>query len=332
MTHALLMHRNARREPPSIIGLSPALHRARQLIERYAPSRLSVLVQGATGTGKELVAQHIHYLSGRPGDLVDVNCGALPREIAESLLFGHRRGAFTGAVASVTGHIERAHGKTLFLDELLDLPPDCQVKLLRVLETGEVQRLGEGEKRPVDVRVVAAAQEDLSDRLATGRFRRDLYQRIAGVVIHLPPLVERPEDIQPMAAQFAALLGRVLDARCDRVLTRYDWPGNARELRFAIERATQLGDDGTLSPAALAEAIALGAPGARGRTPTVRFFPSQHALMRVCEANDWHPRQIAAALGVARSTLYYRLRADGLSLRALRQSKKSNGQSMDSLD
>lgn len=193
---------------PPIVGVSAAIQKAVALVEHFAPTGFAILIVGATGTGKELLARHIHHRSRRRGELVDVNCGALPREMAESLLFGHRRGAFTGAVESTVGHVERADGGTLFLDEVLHLPPEGQVKLLRVLETGDVQRLGEGRKRNVDLRIVAAAQDDTTERLGLGVFRRDLYQRLAGVVIHLPPLAERPEDIVPLAAHFAARRSR----------------------------------------------------------------------------------------------------------------------------
>src|SRR5436309_2895868 len=148
-----------------IIGVSPAIRRAVVIAERYARTRLPILLVGATGTGKELFAQHIHERSGRPGPLVDVNCCALPRDMVESLLFGHRRGAFTGAVESTAGHIERSDGGTLFLDELMSLAPEAQGKLLRVLESGEMQPLGAAKKIRVDLRLVGAAQEDIWARV-----------------------------------------------------------------------------------------------------------------------------------------------------------------------
>jgi transcriptional regulator with PAS, ATPase and Fis domain len=295
-----------------IVGVSSAIRRAVALAERYAPTRLAVLLMGATGTGKELFAQHIHRLSGRQGLLVDLNCCALPRDMVESLLFGHKRGAFTGAVESEIGHVERSHGGTLFLDELEGVLPEVQGKLLRVLETGEVQPLGSGMKRHVDLRVVGAVQDDISAALATGRFRRDLYQRVAGVVIALPTLAARLEDVVPLAEHFAALDGRRLEHGVDRVLLNYSWPGNVRELRLAIERAGGLVDNGTLPPTVVAEAIALGGPATLGVASAV---DGRAAFMRTCEVHGWNGARIARALGISRTTLYRRLREVGLSLR-----------------
>jgi DNA-binding NtrC family response regulator len=243
-----------------IIGVSPAIKRATALVERFAPTTLPILLVGATGTGKELFAQYIHRASRRRGELIDVNCGALPQEIAESLLFGHRRGAFTGAIESVTGHLQRADNGTLFLDEVLHLSLAAQVTLLRALETGEVQPLGDGRKQRVDFRAVSAAQEDTPHRLDGGTFRRDLFQRLAGVVIELPLLAQRPEDIVPLAEHFAAALGKRLEKATTAVLESHAWPGNVRELRLAIERAGCLVDDGLLPPSAISEAIAIGLP------------------------------------------------------------------------
>ncbi len=233
-----------------IVGCSPAIRRARYLAERYARTQLSVLLVGPTGTGKELFAQHIHRLSGRKGPLIDVNCCALPCEMVDSLLFGHTRGAFTGAIASTIGHVERSHGGTLFLDEIESLPLAAQGKLLRVLETRDVQPLGAAAKQPVDFRVIGAAQDGIKAELNSGTFRRDLYQRLAGIVIELPPLAARLEDVLLLAEHFAALQGRPLEPGARTVLLNHAWPGNARELRLAIERAGQLVADGTLPGAA----------------------------------------------------------------------------------
>jgi DNA-binding NtrC family response regulator len=317
-----------------IIGVSPAIKRAIKLIERFAPTALPIMLVGATGTGKELFARHIHNESRRRGELIDVNCGALPHEIAESLLFGHRRGAFTGAVESVIGHVERAHSGTLFLDEVLHLSVSAQVKLLRVLETGEVQPLGAGRKQSVDFRVVSAAQEDTPQRLDSGTFRHDLFQRLAGIVIDLPLLVDRPEDIVPLAEHFAAGRGQHLERGTTEVLESHPWPGNVRELRLAIERAGCLVDNGTLPPAAVRDAIALGMPrGPRSdrranerrgkgadRRRRLDARRSWDDLMAQCAADGWDASRVAESLGIARSTLYDRLRAAGISLRALRKS------------
>jgi len=321
-----------------IVGLSPAIKRATALIQRFAPTSLPILLVGATGTGKELFARHIHHSSGRRGELIDVNCGALPHDIAESLLFGHRRGAFTGAVESVTGHLERAHSGTLFLDEVLHLSMSAQVKLLRALETGEVQPLGSGRKQQVDFRIVSAAQEDTPERLDGGTFRHDLFQRLAGVVIDLPLLADRPEDIVPLAEHFAAARGQRLEAGTADVLECHSWPGNVRELRLAIERAGCLVEDGTLPPNAVRDAIALGMPrGKRGDrranerrgkgSDRRRLNPhrSWDDLMVRCEAQGWNANRIAATYGISRSTLYQQLKNAGISLRLLRKYGQLHG-------
>jgi DNA-binding NtrC family response regulator len=312
-----------------IVGVSPTIRRAVTVAERYASTRLPILLVGPTGTGKELFAQYIHRLSGRRGAFVDVNCGALPRDMVESLLFGHRRGAFTGAFESTVGHVARSEGGTLFLDELQGLSPAGQVALLRVLETGEVQPLGSGAKQRVDLHVVAAVQEDIAVDLHVARFRRDLYQRLAGVVIELTPLVARPEDILLLAEHFAGLQGQRLEPGAKQVLLGYPWPGNVRELRLAIERAGALVANGTLPPGALAEAIELGAPAALGpyacecrRTPPE--VTTREGLLAHLDEHGWRVQRAATALGIGRSAFFTRLQRAGISLRAERKSRKSS--------
>lgn len=304
-----------------IVGVSPAIRRALVLAERYARTRLSVLVVGATGTGKEVFARHIHERSGRPGPLVDVNCCALPRDMIESLFFGHRRGAFTGAVETSVGYVERSDGGTLFLDELGSLVPEAQGKLLRVLETGEVQPLGAATKRRVDLRVVSAVQEGIGSALESGHFRRDLYQRVAGVVIELPPLAARLEDVVPLAEHFAGLQGRRLEGDVEQVLLAYSWPGNVRELRLAIERAGALVEDGTLPRSVVVEAIKLGRSREDLPTPQPVTREAGRELLDLCTAHQWEGQRIAAMLGVHRATLHRRLRALGVSLREMKMSR-----------
>jgi len=281
---------------------------------------MSILLVGATGTGKELFAQHVHHRSGRSGELVDVDCGALPRDMVEGLLLGFRRGAFTGATDDRVGLIEQSDGGALLLDEVLSLPEDCQRKLLRVLDTAEVRRLGDARKRPVDLRVVSTAQEDTDDRVARGALRRDLYERLSGVVIVLPPLAARPEDVAPLARYFAALQGQRLEPGAKSVLEDYAWPGNVRELRKVIARAGPLVANGSLPPSAVAEAIALVA--LRQSSVTSHVAASQvlrgmtrSELRATCAVHEWDARRIAAALGVGRTTLFKGLRAAGVSLR-----------------
>jgi len=314
------------RGPPElgpIVGESMAIRRARELVEHYAPTNLSILLVGATGTGKELLARHIHVRSGRVGRFVGVNCGVLPRDMADGLLFGYDRGAFSGAVKRHRGHVECADGGTLFLDELLSLSLDGQPKLLRALDTGEIQRLGEEMERYVDLRVVGAVQEDVEDRLTRGAFRKDLHQRVAGVVIELPPLVDRPEDLVPLARHFAAERGQLLEPGTAEILAKYSWPGNVRELRHVIVRAGHSVQNGTLPPSAVKEAITLGAPmpaSRRGRSygPILGTF-TREGLIALCETYAWNAERIADHLGMGRTAFFAELRLVGLTLRGLRK-------------
>jgi transcriptional regulator of acetoin/glycerol metabolism len=247
---------------PSVFQtLNRALEERIQQICRIAPSRVPVLVRGETGTGKELMARAIHDASGRPGAFVAINCGALPRSLIESELFGHRRGAFSGAGDDHDGLFRRAHGGTLFLDEIAELPAESQVALLRVLQEGEVRPVGASESVQVDVRVIAASHQDLTRRIADGRFRQDLYGRISGFEFTMPALRDRREDLGTL---IAAILPRISecperftlhrDAAC--ALLRYPWPQNIRELEQALRSAVALCDDGKLRLAHLPAAIA----------------------------------------------------------------------------
>jgi DNA-binding NtrC family response regulator len=299
-----------------------AIRRARELIDRYAPTDLSILLVGATGTGKELLARHIHVRSGRRGRFVGVNCGVLPREMADGLLFGYERGAFSGAVKRHRGHVECADGGTLFLDELLSLSNDGQAKLLRALDTGEIQRLGEELERYVDVRVLAAVQEDVEDRMAGGGLRRDLYRRLAGVVIELPPLADRSDDVIPLARHFAAEHGQALEPGASGVLLEHLWPGNVRELRDVIARAGCLVEDGTIPPGAVREAIALGTPSSGAGLlagPAGMGSFTREGMVALCAACGWSSERVAARLGVGRTTFFRQLRLAGLTLRGLRK-------------
>jgi transcriptional regulator with GAF, ATPase, and Fis domain len=306
-----------------IVGDSSAIREARRLIDDYAGSGLPVLIVGATGTGKELIARHIHRRSGRSDAWVSVNCAALPVHMAESLLFGHRRGAFSGAVESHRGHVRCAHGGTLFLDEVLDLPLEVQPKLLRALDFGEVQPLAEDEAEYVDLRVVAAVQDNVWARVECGSFRRDLFQRISGIVITLPPLAARQEDILPLASHFAAAQGQELSPGVASVLFGYSWPGNVRELRHAVARARALVPNGSLSAAALAEAIELGAPPSTVASQSADSAGGhlRTTLIQTLAANYWDVDGAAAALGIHRATVFRRLKRFGLSLRSLKKSQ-----------
>lgn len=308
-----------------IIGHSAAIQHALRLAARFAVTRLPILLVGATGTGKEVFAEFIHCRSGRLGPLVDVNCAALPREMFESLVFGHRRGAFTGAIESVQGHIERSNNGTLFLDELGTLSLDGQAKFLRVLDSGTVQPLGSAAKTSVNLRVVSAVQCDLREDVTTGRFRQDLYQRLAGAVIELPPLTSRREDIVPLSVHFAALNGQTLDQGAQAVLLSHSWPGNVRELRLVIDRAGHLSESRVISAGEVKEGITLGGPlhssvlsqTTRARRPELR---DPHRLVRACESASWDIGKAAQGLGVSRASLYRHLRILGIERSSVSQS------------
>ena len=229
-----------------LVGRSVKMRELFARLERIGPSDATVLVTGETGTGKELVAEALHKASGRAsGALVVVDCGAIPRTLVESELFGFERGAFTGADRAVAGAFERAHGGTIFLDEIGELPLDLQPKLLRALERKEVKRLGAPTPVRADVRVIAATNRDLAVEVNKGTFREDLYYRLAVARVHLPPLRERREDVPLLVEHFLRQLGaqpQALKAQTVELLARQPWPGNVRELRNAIERAILLAE------------------------------------------------------------------------------------------
>ncbi len=234
-----------------LMGPSAAVARLVRQVDQVARSNFTVLVQGETGAGKELVARAIHRQSGNGrGPFVPVDCGAIPDTLVESELFGHERGAFTGADAKKPGQFLLAHGGTLFLDEVANLPPTAQAKLLRVLQDRQVRPLGSARAVPVDVRVIAAANLPLADEVARGRFRQDLYYRLGEFTIQVPPLRERPEDILPLARRFLVETGmelsravRGLSEAAAARLAQYHWPGNVRELRNVVRRAVLVSGD-----------------------------------------------------------------------------------------
>jgi len=235
---------------PGIIGSSPAMVEVFRTTKQVAPSRACVLIVGETGTGKELVARAIHDLSPRySGPYIRVNCGALTESLLESELFGHVKGSFTGAVDNRTGRFEAAHTGSIFLDEINSTSPKLQVKLLRVLQEGEFERVGDTNTKKVDTRIVAATNRDLLDEIEAGRFREDLYYRLNVVPIYLPPLRERRDDIPPLVEFFLRRYAeqnrrdvRRVHPEAMRLLREHDWPGNVRELQNYVERAVILGD------------------------------------------------------------------------------------------
>jgi two-component system, NtrC family, response regulator PilR len=239
----------------NIIGKSPRMQAIFALVERIARTSSTVLIHGESGTGKELIARAIHFASPRAGRrCLSINCGALPENLLESELFGHERGAFTGAVREKKGLFQEADRGTLFLDEIGELTPSMQVKLLRALQEKTVRKVGGNQEEPIDVRVIAATNQDLESRLQTGEFREDLYYRINVLPIHLPPLRQRREDI-PLLVEFflqkysrqMELSPRQISIEAMRLLEGYDWPGNVRELENVIERALALSHAETIS-------------------------------------------------------------------------------------
>ena len=314
-----------------IVGRSPALGRVLEQVELVAATASTVLIGGETGTGKELVARAIHQRSRREGLFVAVNCAALPATLVESELFGHEKGAFTGAIARRAGRFEQADGGTLFLDEVGELPLETQAKMLRVLQFGEFERVGGGRPLKTEVRIVAASNRNLEHAVREGRFRSDLYHRLAIFPIDLPPLRERREDIPLLAAYLithkAQRLGRKMDALSPEVIDRltcYDWPGNVRELENVLERAIilspgpslwleaiQLGP--TLHPVSARQGSAsAGGPGAED--DTLQAHERSH-ILQVCQATGWKikgPDGAAQRLGLNPGTLYARMKKLGI--------------------
>ncbi len=297
-----------------LIGRSAAFQRMLALVARVGPSQASVLLLGESGTGKELVAHAVHEASPRAAlPLVVVDCASLPENLFESELFGHERGAFTGASASKAGLVEAASGGTLFLDEVGDIPLLMQVKLLRLLESGTYRRVGSTDLRRTDVRVVSATHRDLKAMVAEGRFREDLYYRLSTFPIQLPALRERAEDIPLLAV---ALLARVapqrrlsLSAQALRRLQEHAFPGNVRELRNVLERGALLADGYTIEQAHVEQALATAAPGAAGLA--MGSQPVQAAQSTsAAPADSGHPSQTAdtSLRGLERVALLEQLR------------------------
>src|ERR1700726_3860059 len=237
-----------------VIGNSPALEAVLEQVERVAPTDSTVLIQGETGTGKELIAPAIHNISSRCGcPFVKLNCAAIPFDLLESELFGHERGAFTGAIAQKIGRFETADTGTLFLDEIGDLPQALQPKLLRVLQEQEFERLGSGRTHRINVRLVAATHRDLTQMVARNEFRSDLYYRLNVFPVLLPPLRERRQDIAPLVSHFVELFARRMGKRIEQIsqttmnaFIEYSWPGNVRELQNVVERSVIVSSDGVL--------------------------------------------------------------------------------------
>ncbi len=330
----------ARREPvlglgaQRLVGTGPRIKEVLRSVGRVAPTEATVLLRGATGTGKELIARAIHEESPRNGKaFVAVNCSALAEGLLESELFGHARGAFTGAVSERKGLFEEAHGGTIFLDEIGDVSPAMQARLLRVLQEREVVRVGTSRSVPVDVRVVAATHQDLEAMVEEGRFRADLYFRLKVFQVRVPELRERPEDIPALAAAAVARWNERVDVsrrilgvsdEAEAMMTAYDWPGNVRELMAAIEYACIVCDGQRILPSHLPEEIREGPQdAARKAAPEAKNGEGKRyqapdpgserdAIVHALHQANGNRTKAAAALGMGRTTLWQKLKEYGL--------------------
>ena len=285
-----------------MVGRSPAMEKVREMIRRVAPTDARVLITGESGTGKEMAAAAVHRRSARAGGpFIKLNCAAIPRELVESELFGHERGAFTGATDRRRGRFELASGGTLFLDEVGDLSAEAQAKLLRALEAGEIERVGGGEPIPVDVRVLSATNKDLRAEVAAGRFREDLFFRLHVIPLHLPPLRERPGDVPLLVEHFLARNRRHglhpprLSHPAMDALARHGWPGNVRELANIIERVSILHAGSDVGPAEVRTVLA-GASAGPGESPAFREDDERTLSERL---DDHERRLIEGALEAA---------------------------------
>jgi transcriptional regulator with AAA-type ATPase domain/tetratricopeptide (TPR) repeat protein len=303
---------------PSFLTVDPRVIRSLSTVVRLAPRRLNVLIHGESGTGKELIAQAVHSNSGRRGPFVPVNCSAFPGDLIEGELFGHARGAYTGADRERVGLFEHAHKGTLFLDEIGDMPVKAQARLLRALESGEVRRLGENTPRVVDVRVVSATHRDLMTMVGAGEFRLDLYYRLAGFVVELPPIRERIEDakllIDHYLAHFAKEQGKSITMTADlrQQLVGHSWPGNVREIRLVMDRLVSLSEDG---------AVLRSLPFALEGEPRPRSLPElleaeeKRRILDALQSHNWNKQRAALTLGTNRTTLIGKMKRMGISAR-----------------
>ena len=304
-----------------IIGNSPALEFVLSEVERVAPTDSTVLILGETGTGKELIARAVHNLSARCGrPFIKLNCAAIPFDLLESELFGHEKGAFTGAFTQKIGRFEMADTGTLFLDEIGDMPRALQPKLLRVLQEQEFERVGSGRTHRINVRVVAATHRDLGEMVARQEFRSDLYYRLNVFPVTLPPLRERRQDIPQLASHFVEICARRMGKQIDHIpqdmlaaFTSYSWPGNVRELQNLVERAVIRSNNGVLvNPLVISEK-----PSNAPVPPRSTFSDSQRALiLQALQVTGWvigGSRGAAARLGLKRTTLIAKMKKFGIS-------------------
>jgi len=321
--------------PENIVGESPGLQKVLEVVRKVSAGKTSVLITGETGTGKELVAGAIHALSPRAAaEFVAVNCAAIPDSLLESELFGHERGAFTGAARRRVGRFERAHQGTLFLDEIGDMSLATQAKILRVLQDGWLERLGGEEPLAVDVRVVAATHRDLTAEVQAGRFREDLYYRLSAVNVYLPPLRDRGDDVILLARHFAAQVCAEVkkpplqfSTEALEALREHAWPGNVRELRNAVERAILLGEGPSVLPADLglesapAPRAPRGGEDMEGKSFQFRFpaggVPLKDAerelILAALHRSNWVQKDAAHLLGITKRAIHYKIEQHGIT-------------------
>ena len=315
-------HASAPREPfAGIIGDSAAMRELQRLVSTVAETDSTVLVTGETGTGKDLVGRAIHAASRRRDRAFSaVNAAAIPETLLESELFGHRRGSFTGAVANKKGLFEQAHRGTVFLDEVAEMPLMMQAKLLRFLQTGEIQPVGAESTRYVDVRLVAATNKNLEREVEVGRFREDLYYRLAVIPVHIPPLRERREDIVRLTDYFLEKYARAagkpvrgVSPEARRLLDRHDWPGNVRELENAIERGVALCRGPEITPTELTLGVRAGRPASaiEPRIASLECVERNH-ILHTLEHVGWNRKRAAEILEISTTTLWRRLKEFGV--------------------
>jgi DNA-binding NtrC family response regulator len=321
-------------EEKIIIGSSEEIVRVFKMVEKVADSDATILIQGESGTGKELIAREIHYSSRRAsGPFVSINCGAIPRDLLESNLFGHVKGSFTGAVRDSAGLFQVAEGGTFFLDEVGEMPLATQVKLLRALQEREIIPVGGTQPIKIDCRLVAATNADLEREVAEGRFRADLFYRLNVIPIKLPSLRQRRDDIPLLIDHFLRRhaqggVPKSLSKEALDILMKYDWPGNVRELENVIERAVILDETGKLDPKDLPDKIRLG-PSQRGslfiESPTLTLEElEKEYILKVLHSTRWQKKKASEILGINASTLYRKLITYGV--------EKPGGHDADGLD
>ena len=313
-----------REEFKHMVGASDAMAGVFSLANKVADTEATILITGESGTGKELVARAIHEQSSRRGSrFIAINCAAIPRDLLESELFGHIKGAFTGAIKDQQGKFQQADGGTIFLDEVCDLPLEMQPKLLRVLQEKEVFPLGSGRVQKIDVRIVTATNLDIDELVTTGRFREDLYYRLSVIPIHLPPLRQRPEDIPLLLRHFAARVGCphvVFAKETLKALSAYPWPGNVRELENLVTRMMILREGDTIGIEDLPKKI-MTRQKHEGQMSVVNLPPEGYSLeqlerevvIEALERNDWNKSAAAAFLKIPRHVLLYRLEKYGIA-------------------